>query len=48
MKVQLPKSKTTCQAMAHESATVPNLDNATVTKTVLGNAKYVSANADIS
>ena len=48
MNVQLPKSKTIYQAMAHESATAQNLDNATVTKTVLGNAKYVSANADIS
>ena len=34
--------------MEHESATFENLDNATITKTFLGNAKYVSDNADIS
>ena len=48
MKVQLPKSKTIYQAVAHGSAAIKNLDIATVTKPVFGNAKYVSASADIS
>ena len=48
MKVQLHKSKIIYQAVAHESAAIKNFYNATVTKTVFGNAKYVSASADIS